>query len=391
MTKTLVELAETDVSSLLRGHGSVFSPGDQASKVLGVLKDTGRREAVAEEGNRVGIITVRNLLEVDQPERTKVESIWEQTGAISPDVSVLEAADVLLRNGVRAIPIVDRGKVTGIISQVDIADAMMDIPELKSIKAKELITINVETMDADSSITRARRLMLNKGISHIPVTRNGKLKGIVTAETIVHTFIAPATKTTRGARGGRKVNRFPGQLSGIMDTEPFTVGTEANVYEVVQGFAKTGKSACIMVDEKQVVRGIITPKEFITLIGELRGEDVMPVYILGITDEDFFERAVAEEKVRRAVTRSMKIHPDITEVNIRVKKQRTKGERTWYQITGRVTGPTTSFNTENEGWGLVETFDGLVKSLGETLRRAKKQPQKKTRRGRRRPNPHLKP
>jgi len=54
-------------------------------------------------------------------------------------------------------------------------------------------------------------------------------------------------------------------------------------------------------------------------------------------------------------------------------------------------GPNVSFNAENEGWGLTETFDGLCDALDNTLRHAKKKPQKGARRGRRRPNPHLKP
>ncbi|MBN2334672.1 CBS domain-containing protein, partial [Candidatus Bathyarchaeota archaeon] len=354
-------------------------------------KDTGRPEAVAAKGDRVGIVTVRSLLGVDQPQRTKVESIWEQVGVVYPGTSVLEAAEILIEKGVRAVPVVEGGEVMGIVSQVDITGAMTDVGELRGFPAKEIIQNPVVTMEAADGVAQARRLMLDKGISHIPVTKDGKLKGIVTADIIVHTFITPASKTTQGDKVGEKGTRFPGQVSGVMDTQPFTVGAEANVLQVVRGMSEKGKSACLMTDEAGAVHGIITSKELLAVIAGLREEEAIPVYILGITDEDFFERVVAEEKLRRIVAKNMKIHEGITEVSVRVKKQSTQGERVRYKLNARVMGPSVSFNTEYEGWGLMETFDGLCNALDSTLRRAKKEPQKGKRRGRRRPNPHVKP
>jgi ribosome-associated translation inhibitor RaiA len=130
--------------------------------------------------------------------------------------------------------------------------------------------------------------------------------------------------------------------------------------------------------------------ELLKLIHVLLPTKVLPVYIVGIEDENFFERAVVEDKIRRVVERSSKMHT-ITEVSVRIKRQRTSGERIMYKITARAMGPKDSFNVENEDWGLMETFDGLTDQLAKTMRRAKAPHQKGRRRGRRRPNPHLKP
>jgi len=391
LTKTLVELAETQINELFHNPGSVFSPDDQASKVLGYLKDTGRYEAVASGEGRVGIVTVRDLLGVDQPDRTKVESIWEQVGAVDPGFTVIEVAETLIENGVRALPVVERGEVKGIISQSDILDALTGVTELKEVAAKDIMKSPVTTLTSVDGVAQARSLMLDNGISHIPVTRDGKLKGVITAKDIVHAFIAPAGKTTRGDRVGKKVPKLPGQVSGVMDTQPLTVGSEANALQVVREMTRRDKSACVMVDEEGGVLGIITPRELLQHVYDLRGEEVLPVYIVGITEEDFFERAVAEEKVRRVAVKSLRMQPGITEVRITVKKQRTQGERTRYSLTARALGPEVSLNAENEGWGLMEAFDGLVAALEKVLTRAKKEPEKKPRHGRRRHTRNLNP
>lgn len=389
MTKTLEELALTEISSLPAGSASVFAPGDMVSKVLGVLKDTGRTEAVAAEGDRYGIVAVRDLLGVDQPERTKIESIWNQVGYVIPSTSVLEATDLILGNGVSAVPLVE-GKDVRLISQQDILDALMDVEELKNTSAKSIMTTPVLTMDAESPISQVRRTMMDKNYSFIPVTKDGKLAGMVTAEEIVHTFITTASKTTRGDRSGQKVTRFPGQASAVMNRQPLTVPTTASVMDVIKGMISSGEKASIVVDGQDRVHGIVTEMELLKLIHVLLPTEELPVYIIGIEDENFFERSIVEDKIRRVVERSARMHT-ITEVSVRIKRQRTSGERIRYKITARAMGPTDSFNVENNDWGLMETFDGLTDQLSKTMRRAKAPHQKGKRRGRRRPNPHLKP
>ena len=389
VTKTLVELAQSNISELQTSTVSLFSPEETASKVLGVLKDTNRTEAVAASDKKYGIITVRDLLGVDQPENTKIESIWKQVGSISPNISVLEAVDLMIRNNVTAIPIVSKDEVS-LLSQQDITAALRDVPELSLIKAKEIMKSPVVSMDKDTPLAHVRSTMLEKGFSHIPITNDQKLVGIITGEYIVNTFITTSTKTTRGERSGEKVARFPGQVDGVMNRNPLTATPETSVLEVVKKIGKMGEKYCLVVDEEQQLRGIITHRELLGVIYSLQPKIELPVYIVGIDNEDFVEKAVIEEKIRRTVTRTMKMQ-EITEVSVKVKAQRSGGERTRYSVTARALGPSVSFNVENEGWGLMEAFDGLVSALDETLRRAKKEPQKGARRGRRIPNPHLKP
>lgn len=385
---TLEELALTEISSLSMGV-SVFSPEDTVSKVLGVLKDTGRTEAVAAEGDRYGIVAVRDLLGVDQPERTKVESIWNQIGYIIPSTSVLEATDIILGNGASAIPMVNGNEVT-IVSQQDIIGMLGEVEDLKDMKAKSIMTSPVLTMETDSPIAHIRRTMMDKNYSFIPVTKEGKLVGMVTAEEIVHTFVTSDRKTTRGERSGNKVTRFPGQANGVMNRYPLTVDTEASVMDVVNGMGSKGDKACLVVDDLDRVHGIVTEMELLKIVHSMIPTEELPVYILGLEDEDFLERSVVEDKIRRAVERSVKMNT-ITEVSVRIKRQRSSGERKRYKITARAMGPKESFNAENEDWGLMETFDGLTDQLAKTMRRAKNGHQKGRRRGRRRPNPHLKP
>jgi CBS domain-containing protein len=367
----LRELAFTEIREIVPSDFNLFSPDDAASKVLGVLKKEGLYEAAVAVEDSVGIITVRDMLEVDQPSRTKIDGVWRGTGSVSPGDTVLDAAEMLVRNNIRAVPVTENGRIVGVVSQVDIVNAMCRVPELSGYAAKDLIRSPVWSLDTDERVSYARRLMLERGISHIPIVERGKLVGDVTAKDIVHTFIMPASKTTTGERVGRSISRFPGQVIGIMDPHPLSVRQDASVLEVACGLRDRGKGACFMVGDRGEILGVLAPRELMAPLLSLRAVEELPVYIRGLEDEDFFERGVAEEKVRRMARRSMRFRPDITEVSVMIKTSQTGGSRTRYELTGRALTRDRQINAKAGGWELLRVFDELCDTLDKAIGRTK--------------------
>ena len=369
MVTSLRELVLSEIRDIAHGPISVFSPDDNASQVLGVLKETDRYEAAVSSGGSVGLITIRDLLGVDQPAQRRGDKVWRATGAVSPSTSVIEVAELLVRNNVRALPVVEGGEVTGIISQDDLIGVMCDVDELSGYGVKELLRSPVWSLDIDERNATARSLMLERGISHVPVVEYGRLVGEVTAETIVHTFITPASKTTTGDRVGERTSRFPGQVIGVMDAHPLSMGPDSTVLDAVRGLRDRGKRACYITDEGSRMLGILTPRELLAPILRFRGQEELPAYIMGLADEDFFEKAVAEEKVRRVVRRGRRCRPDINEGSIRIKGSQTRGQRNRYELTARALSPSGQVNAKAEGWDLLDVFDELCTTLENAIGR----------------------
>jgi len=373
MSTTLRELALTEIRNIISQRSNVFTPDETITKVLGFMKEADAYEVAVSSDGAHGVITVRDLLDVDQPAHTKIDRVWNATGSINPGEPVLSLCENLVSNNVRALPVAEGGEVVGLVTQMDIVSAMAAVPELSEHPAKEIIRSPVWSVDIDESAAYARRTMLERRISHVPVVEHGRLVGVVTAEDIVHTFIAPASKTTTGERVGQRTSRFPGQVTDIMDTRPCTVTPDASVLDVVTQLNNQGKSACFMIDSENRILGVLAPRDLMAPLLRLRAPEELPVYVMGIEEEDFFERAVAEAKVRRVVERSRRFRPDITEVSIRIKRSQLTGERTRYELTGRALGQRGQINAEAGGWDLLEAFDVLTTRLGEAIRRSKPQ------------------
>ena len=127
MIDTLKEFALTEVSQIYHSPGNVFNPGDPISKALGYMKETGRREIVASKGEKVGILDVRTILDVEQPNSKRIERQWDQLRSFSPNDKIIDAVRVLHGRNIWAIPILEKKDVVGILSHEDIVDALCKI------------------------------------------------------------------------------------------------------------------------------------------------------------------------------------------------------------------------------------------------------------------------
>lgn len=382
------EIALLEVSQFMRESPEPFSPSTTVSKLTGYFYKTNLYEVPVVGEGKIGLVTLRDLLKIVHPHRTRLRRIWRFVGTLTPDRRILEAADLMFRRDTRAIPIVEEGRVVGILSQVEIAQALSSAQELGEIPVKKAMKHPVITIEKESKISSARKLMLDHRISHLPVSDRKRLLGIITAKNIVYHFIIPAGGTKLGERIGELIGRLNGQVKGIVDPHPLTLDPQTSCLEAAKGFTEQGKSACIVTGVGGELSGILTPRELVSLLLRSRVEEErVPISITGLTDEEgFFETSLVEDKIRRVIEKNMRFYPQIEEVTVRLKKRDIGGKRTRYELTTRIHGPAKQFYAEAHGWDLLTATDDLCNKLDGLLKRMKQEPRKRpTRRKVRRP------
>lgn len=85
----------------------------------------------------------------------------------------------------------DEGKVIGVVTELDILNAVLTGKELVKITAGDIMTPNPITVDVSTPLTELVKIMKEKNIIRLPVTENGKLVGIVARCDILTTLIEP--------------------------------------------------------------------------------------------------------------------------------------------------------------------------------------------------------
>jgi len=85
----------------------------------------------------------------------------------------------------------DAGSVIGVITELDILQAVLAGKELVKITAGDIMTPKPVTVDVGTPLTEVVKIMKEKNIIRLPVTEEGKLVGIVARCDILTTLIEP--------------------------------------------------------------------------------------------------------------------------------------------------------------------------------------------------------
>lgn len=106
--------------------------------------------------------------------------------------SARDVALQLLTGLYSGMPVTDEeGKVIGIITELDLLDAVMEGKELVRVTAEDIMTEEAITADVDTPINDIVRTMKEKNIIRLPITDKGKLVGIVARCDILKGLIEP--------------------------------------------------------------------------------------------------------------------------------------------------------------------------------------------------------
>ncbi|MDP3103858.1 MAG: CBS domain-containing protein [Candidatus Methanoperedens sp.] len=117
---------------------------------------------------------------VDSPEEICVEDVMiREVASSSLPGSRDEVLEILKTKHISGVPIVKNGELLGIVTRTD----LLKNPEEEQIAL--IMTRNPITISPDRSIAEAARLILDNNIRRLPVVENGKLSGILTIADIV--------------------------------------------------------------------------------------------------------------------------------------------------------------------------------------------------------------
>ncbi|MDO5677877.1 MAG: CBS and ACT domain-containing protein [Propionibacteriaceae bacterium] len=118
---------------------------------------------------------------------------------VTPEHTIPQAQETMDKHGVRHLPVVEDGRVVGVISANDIAAAMPSKATTLSageatylvskLKVGKVMSRNPITISPDALLEEAAVVMRDKKIEMLPVVQDGKLTGVITESTILDSFI----------------------------------------------------------------------------------------------------------------------------------------------------------------------------------------------------------
>ena len=183
-TKTIKEAAEMMIEHGFR-RLPVTHPG--SNKLLGIVTAMDILDFLG-GGSKFDIIEKKHndnfLAAINEPVK---EIMTRDAISITPKYSIRESVDLMTENGIGSLPIVDKeDKLVGIVTERDFALALAG--SLTTETVGDIMIKDVITTTPGTPIESCSKIMVRNNLRRIPVVEEGKLIGIVTSTDILRFF-----------------------------------------------------------------------------------------------------------------------------------------------------------------------------------------------------------
>ena len=145
--------------------------------------------------------------------------------SIPPDMPIIDALNLMKRERIRRTPVVKDGQLVGIVSDKDLLNASpspatsLSVWELNyllsKITVREVMTRKVLTVNEDTPIEQAARIMADNKIGGLPVMRGDSIVGIITETDLFKILLELMGARETGVRVTVTIYDEPGQLARL--------------------------------------------------------------------------------------------------------------------------------------------------------------------------------
>ena len=174
------------------------SPDEDVKTILKKVGEPGPTMLnVVENDKLVGVVTKADLLALVKSNKRLIEIMQRKLHIISPDDRVIHARRMMIDQNVARLPVVQQGKLVGIISDTEIAFALADIKRSISLgrqkhHLEELLVQDVMHTPAiwappNMTASDAAKIMLKNNVGALPIIENDSIIGIVTRTDLLKT------------------------------------------------------------------------------------------------------------------------------------------------------------------------------------------------------------
>lgn len=209
-----------------------------------------------------------------------------------PSASLGQVAVLLTQHRVHALVVSDpEGRPLGIISDYDLlAGEWLSVDDeslstMRQLTANDLMSYPVDTIEADTSLKEAAHTLIEKDVSRLLVTENGKPVGVISTTD----FVASIAETGTPKRE---------TVADVMSDAILVCRGKTPIISAARTLTQAGWRSVLVVDAKGKVLGVVS------------GKDLMP-YVENGVDEDLIVRDVMHRAYTININASLREAADL--------------------------------------------------------------------------------
>jgi CBS domain-containing protein/ribosome-associated translation inhibitor RaiA len=252
--RSIMKVSEINVDKVF-----MLTSEDSVAKALNIMYENNINQIpiIDDDGKYIGMIYAKQFLGVNATPSSKLKSFLVNTPILSSEDNIEKCAQLIVATGNRALPIVENGKLSNIVSETDVVLTS----DFGHARVDEVMSGAI-VIEEDDTLNNALSKMRRYNISRLPVINsNGILTGSVNALDITKIIATPRQRAGKAPGVGTMVAIREVKLKDIMRrTVSVERGTSLN--SVIENFKKAEE--IIVVGDRRPI-GIVTPKDALEL------------------------------------------------------------------------------------------------------------------------------
>jgi len=180
---------QLSVSDIMTRRYGVIKPDDSYLEAATAMMKAKARLVVLEGGELVGVVTAADIVRAyaSSPGRAvplRPYATWRLV-TVRLGESVERAIDLMRRERVGSLIVEEEGSPAGIFTERDAVKGFLLGGGDYCDPVEKYATLKLITIDSEATLLEAARLMAERRVKRLPVTREGAVEGIITARDIV--------------------------------------------------------------------------------------------------------------------------------------------------------------------------------------------------------------
>jgi len=233
-----------------------------------------RHLPIVDEGRLVGVVSERDLLSNRERGRTLGEVMSSPVQTARPDDDLAEAAARMVRERLGCLPVVANNELLGMVTVTDVVAAQAGMSgqrDADQVTAGEVMTRLPLTVSPEDLLFDAVARMAVRQIRHAPVVDGeGRVLGML-SDRDVRLALGATLMTVPDAAAPVRVQLL--KVRDVMSRDPILVALDTSLYEVATALRFRNVGALPVVDRAGRIAGIIS---YVDLLREFLGRRQSP-------------------------------------------------------------------------------------------------------------------
>jgi len=191
----LLAAVNCPISKIMKHNFAFLNKGDSIDKAVDIILNqrTSLIPVLDKEGHIAGVVTERDIMPVFKNAGIKVQDVMcKKVITSSEGMMISDAARIMVKNGIRRLPVIKSDKIIGIITVFDVIGFFRDA-YLTEASAENIIKERVDgtiekeivSVSPDMDLADVIELIDTTGFGGFPVVEDGTLSGIITTSDII--------------------------------------------------------------------------------------------------------------------------------------------------------------------------------------------------------------